>query len=150
MEEHIEQANRAKTIKNLIKKYSVEEITEGLGLQPGQEDLTYKYSRIHSDGSVVLSVPSSRYKKLSVHLSSMNPPDMTIARQYITPDKLFSVIDPLEMDDSTEAMLLSIYDDVSDLRKGIEVNNKESIIAAIESISGCAVNLKNILLQEEQ
>lgn len=149
MEEHIEQANRAKTIKNLIKKYSVEEITEGLGLQPGQEDLTYKYSRIHSDGSVVLSVPSCRYKTLSIHLSSMNPPDMTIARQFITPDKHIEIVDPCFLDDNVERVLLKIVDAVSAARAAFETNDGAHIHKITESISSLAGSLKNIATTKE-
>lgn len=144
MEEHIEQANRAKTIKKLIQRYSVEEITEGLGLQPSQIDLTYKYSRKQDDGSVLLSVPSCRYKTLSIHLSSMNPPDMTIARQFITPDKHIEIVDPCFTDDDVERVLLKIVDAVSAARAAFETNDGAHIHNITESISSLAGSLKNI------
>lgn len=149
MEEDIEQANKAKTIKKLIQRYSVEEITEGLGLQPSQIDLTYKYGRIQGDGSVLLSVPSCRYKNLSVHLSAMNPPDMTIVRQFVTPDKHIEIIDPCFIDDNVDEVLLKIIDAVSAARAAFETNDGPKIHNITEKISSLAGSLKNIATIKE-
>jgi hypothetical protein len=74
----------------------------------------------------------------------MNPPDMTIARQFITPDKHIEIVDPCFTDDDVERVLLKIVDAVSAARAAFETNDGAHIHNITESISSLAGSLKNI------